>query len=249
MARPNLQTVPAAVPDDRPKLVVTCGRGRTGKSTFVRIMVERAQESGREVVIADADRTNATLSSFFQGVVRPEFRDDRSVHDWLDAVVNQQAADRATVVLDAGGGDQVFKGFAAELELASLLETAGIVPVALHFIGADVDDLSYLHELAGAFNPPQTALVLNEGVLRDGRPAAAAFKPIREHRYFKEAVARGAREIVLPRLGCMGEVNERRLAFAAAETDAGIGLTNRQRVAIWRRQVEKALAPIAEWLP
>jgi hypothetical protein len=47
----------------------------------------------------------------------------------------------------------------------------------------------------------------------------------------------------------MAEVNERRLSFAKAQTDPEIGLINRQRVAIWRRAVEKALVPIAAWLP
>lgn len=46
----------------------------------------------------------------------------------------------------------------------------------------------------------------------------------------------------------MQEVNHRRLLFAAAEESA-LGFTNRLRVSVWRRQVEQALQPIAEWLP
>jgi hypothetical protein len=57
----------------------------------------------------------------------------------------------------------------------------------------------------------------------------------------------GAREIVLPQLSCMQEVNSRRLSFLGAEK--ALGLTNRQRVAVWRRDVAKALAPVADWLP
>jgi len=241
---------PAQVADTRPKLVVTHGRGGTGKSTFVRVMFERAQSAGRPPILADADRTNATLQAFFKGVVRPDYPDERTVHDWLDAVVNQQAADKVTVVLDMGGGDQVFKRFAMELRLAELLDEAGIMPVALHFIGPDLDDLSYLNDIeqSKAFCPPATALILNEGLIKDGRPKEAAFSEIRAHTIFQAAIRRGAREVWFPRLGCMQEVNSRRLSFANAEA-AELGLTNRQRVAIWRRVVEQAIQPIAEWLP
>jgi hypothetical protein len=234
---------------EKAKLIVTHGRGGTGKSTFVRILAERAQDAGRDVVMADADRTNATLAAFFKDVIRPEYPDDKTVTDWLDDLVNQQAEDRMTVILDMGGGDQVFKRFAASLELASLLDGADIMPVALHFIGPDVDDLAYLADIenSGAFCPRQTALVLNEGLIRDARPREAAFAEVRAHSVYQAALKRGAREIWLPRLGCMQDINTRRISFGAAERS--LGLTNRQRVAIWRREVEKALAPVAEWLP
>ena len=234
---------------DKPKLVVTHGRGGTGKSTFVRVMLERAREVGRVCAVADADRTNATLAAFFTDVVRPAHPDDKTVHDWLDDLVNQQADDRITVILDMGGGDQVFKRFAKELELARLMESANIMPVAVHLIGPDVDDLAYLHDVeeSGAFCPAQTILVLNEGRIRDQRPRDVAFAEVREHSIYRKALDRGAREIWFPRLACMQEVNSRRMLFAAAE--ASLGLTNRQRVSIWRREVEAALVPVADWLP
>ena len=236
-------------PERRPKLVVTHGRGGTGKSTFVRVLLERAQEAGREVAAADADRTNATLSSFFAAVLRPDHPDDQTVHDWLDDLVNQQAEDRMTVILDMGGGDQVFKRFARELELAKLMDGAGIMPVALHLIGPDLDDLAYLHDVeqTGAFCPTATVLVLNEGLIRGGQPPEVAFAGVREHAIYKAALKRGAREIRFPKLACMQEINERRLLFAAAEKS--LGMTNRQRVAIWRREVDKALLPASDWLP
>jgi hypothetical protein len=240
---------PRGVASNQPKLVVTHGRGGTGKSTFVRMMLERAQERGREVAVADADRTNATLAAFFSDVIRPDHPDDQTVHDWLDDLVNKQAEDRMSIILDMGGGDQVFKRFAKELELAKLMESADIMPVAVHLIGPDIDDLAYLHDVeqSGAFCPSATILVLNEGLIRDARPRDVGFATVREHPIFLTALRRGAREIWFPKLACMAEVNARRLLFAAAEQS--LGLTNRRRVEIWRREVEKALAPVADWLP
>jgi hypothetical protein len=238
------------VPDTPiPKLLVTHGRGGTGKSTCVRILAERAQAAGRSVVIADADRTNATLASFFSDVVRPDHPDDKTVTDWLDALVNQQAELMATVLLDMGGGDQVFKRFAQSIELVTLLDQVGIMPVALHCIGPDIDDLSYLRDIEEslAFCPTQTILVLNEGLIKDGRLGEAAFTEVRADPVYLAALKRGAVELVLPRLACMQEIVTRRLSFAAAEKT--LTLTNKHRVSIWRRDVDKAIAPISHWLP
>jgi Mrp family chromosome partitioning ATPase len=69
------------MPAEQPKMVVTHGRGGIGKSTGVRILKERADEAGRPVAIADADRTNATLGSFYADVVRPEYRGEQGVTD------------------------------------------------------------------------------------------------------------------------------------------------------------------------
>lgn len=236
-------------PADQPKLLVMHGRGGSGKSTLVRVIVERATEAGREVAVADADRTNATLGSFLKNVTRPELPDDKTVSDWLDDLMNQQAETRMSVALDMGGGDQVFKRFASSLELADLLAGEGIMPVAVHCLGPDVDSLAYLNDIEAsrAFCPPSTILVLNEGLIRDSRPREAAFAEVREHSIYRSAQKRGVREIWFPALTCMQEVNTKRLSFSAAERQ--LGLTNRQRVAIWRRAVEHALEPIADWLP
>ena len=56
----------------------------SNRPTGVRILKERADEAGRPVVIADADRTNATLGAFYEGVERPDHPDEKTVADWLD---------------------------------------------------------------------------------------------------------------------------------------------------------------------
>ena len=148
----------------------------------------------------------------------------------------------------------MFKRFAAELHLVEMLTEAHIQPVAMHLLGPDFDDLAYLRdaEESKAFCPPATAIVLNEGLIRDGRPREAAFQPIERHPVYQAAIERGATQAWFPRLGCMAEVNAiAHPSFERAATDAacGLGLTNRQRVAVWRREVEQALQPIAAWLP
>jgi hypothetical protein len=92
-------------------------------------------------VIADADRTNATLSAFFQKVVRPPSAEDEEVRLWLNDFVDDQIERRFSAYLDLGGGDLVLKTWARDLELAPFLEANGITPIALHFAGCDLDDL------------------------------------------------------------------------------------------------------------
>src|ERR1700760_2601714 len=106
MARPATDAAalpPAAITE--PKFIVPLGRGSRGKSWWARWAIERAQNQGREVVVADADRTNPTLSTYFEGVTAPLSADDRDVREWLAAFVEAQIEQRFTALLDLGGGD------------------------------------------------------------------------------------------------------------------------------------------------
>jgi hypothetical protein len=240
----------AVIPLHKPKLVVAHGRGGSGKSTGTRFLVERAHLAGREIVIADAD-PRATLRTYFSDVVQPSHTEEVVVSEWLDALINAQAEKPMTIILDRNGGDQIFGRFAMSLALSELLASISIMPVALHWLGPDLEDVADLQraEASGAFCPEATVLVLNAGTIKDTRPANDAFAGVRAHPAYKAAIDRGAREIVFPRLPCIAAVNALRVPFGAAETDSRLGLTDRQRVAMWRRAAEQALAPVAMWLP
>jgi hypothetical protein len=240
-----------------PRLLLPLGRGKTGKSTFVRWAVERSLERGGQAVIADADRTNATLSAFFHNVVRPPSAEDEEVRLWLNDFVDDQIERQFSAFLDLGGGDLVLKTWARDLELAPFLEANGITPIALHFAGCDLDDLSYLRDIeeVARFRPRHFAIVLNEGMVPPGRVARTAFEAIINHEVFRSAIDRGARVVRMPRLACMHEIERRRLSFAEAEAGrvkAGqdkIGPVARQQIAIWRREMERSFEPVASWIP
>lgn len=249
--RPASEEEPTVVQIVKPKLAVVYGRGGSGKSTGIRAFVERAQHAGRDVTIADAD-PRATLCSYFSQVVQPSHKEEVVVSDWYDALINAQAeAATMTVVVDRNGGDQVFGRFASSLGLVELLSSVAVMPVALHFFGTDPGDVADLAavEADGSFCPEATVLILNAGTIKDARPADVAFTAVREHPAYRAALVRGAREIVFPKLSCMAAVNALRVPFAQAETDKRLGITDRQRVAMWRRAVEGALLPVAAWLP
>ena len=239
------------------KLIVPLGRGNTGKSVLSRWMCETAMNAGNPVVIADADRTNQTLAQYFDAVISPTSPDDYDMKAWLDALFEQQIENKLTVVLDLGGGDLVLKRHAAEMELVPFMQSNAIDVAAVHLIGPNLDDLAYLQDVEHekTFAPERTVLVLNEGLVPGARSERNAFEPIVQHRIFRDAVARGAQVVRMPRLGCLNEIENRRLSFAAAETGQTkrdlppIGLVNRQRIAIWLREMQAAFAPVAHWLP
>jgi hypothetical protein len=241
----------------RPKFIVPLGRGARGKTWWTRWAVERAQDQGRSIVLADADRTNATLSGYFAGVLTPPSADDDDMRDWFAAFCEQQIEDRFTALVDLGGGDLMLKRIAREASLTTLLEGHGIEVVAVHLIGPDRDDLAYLRDMEadGLFAPAATILVLNEGLLPKGRSTQAAFQAVMENPIFQAAVRRGAKIVWMPRLTPAHEVDERRITFAAAEASKvkegqkPIGPFNRQIIANWRRAMEQNFAPVAAWLP
>src|SRR4051794_18233903 len=55
----------------RPKIVLLAGRGKTGKTTAIRWMAELALSNNRPLLMGDLDPTNASFSTYFQGVHRP----------------------------------------------------------------------------------------------------------------------------------------------------------------------------------
>lgn len=246
-------SAPADITND-PRMVIAAGRGKVGKSVMLRYAIERYVARGGEPVIADADRTNPTLLSFFPGATRPPSAEDEDVRLWLNDLVDTQIERRSTTFLDLGGGDQTLKQWSRELDLAQFLTKHGITPVLLHLLGSDLDDLTYLRDLETVYAPRHTAIVLNEGMVPSGRSPLNAFGPIIDHPVFKTAVARGAIVVRMPRLGCMQEIERRRLSFQAAEDGRvkpdqdRLPPTMQQMVALWRRATADAFRQVDAWI-
>lgn len=238
-------------PLDRPKAIFAVGRGSRGKTVAARWMLDRALSQGRQIIIADADRTNQTLAAFFPGlVVSPPSAADDDMRPWLDGLLEQSIERRQSLVVDLGGGDQLLKRAALELDLAGFLASNGVTPVVLHFVGADSDDLAYLRETerGGLLAPEHTAVVFNEGVVPAGISLNAAWDKHESDPALVAAVKRGVYLIRMPCLGCMTQLDDKRLRFTEADRDK-VGIMNEQRVVMWLRAMESSFAPIAGWLP
>jgi hypothetical protein len=246
------------------KLVFLLGPQNSGKSLLGRAIVERAREQGRDPLVCDGDRNDAYLTKLFGqrggrpgeviGVRRPAYADDATVTAWLDAEVSEMEDDGRSRVVDMGGGDLVLPSYAHERELVSMLGEARTViePVAVHMILPTVSDLAVLERMErdSLFAPAATILALNAAPAGDTRPADVVFRRVRETEVYRATLARGAREIIVPVLGCMNLVDERGMSFeAAAARTSPLGLAHRQQVATFRRRLNAELDTVAEWLP
>jgi hypothetical protein len=238
-----------------PKLVFTLGRGKGGKSMFTLWDADRAYANGRRLVILDADRTNATLSAFFEGVLRPRSADADDVKNAINSVVEYQIRSIAegtpiSAFVDLGGGDLILKEHARDLDLVELCLASGIEPVALHFLSDDPEDLAYLRDIeeSGAFCPKKTLLILNEGASKTRR-----FDAVKSDDIFISAIKRGAKWAIVPRLQCMLEIAKARAQFnAVAQGKVMVGehpTVNRQFTFRWLKAMDEAFAPFVDWLP
>ena len=232
-----------------PVLLIGLGRGRTGKSTALRLLLDRARSQGRPVIPADGDRSNATLTSYYADATRPRSAEDEDVRVWLTEILDRMVSDRVSVVLDLGGGDRTLAAFGRDLGLVEFCQAVGVRAVALHFIGPDLDDLAHVDamESSRAFAPERTAIVLNEGLVRAGQTPSRAFEPIMEREEFRAVMKRGAEWVIMPRLGCMPDLDQRRLGFYG-QTD-GLGPARSFMVQEWRRKMEAGFSSIGDWLP
>ena len=107
-----IEEIKDAAQERRPVLAVRFGRGRTGGTTFLDFLIQRARRAGRMVGIADGDTHNATLAQLYPpgepgGAIQPRGSDVGDVAEWVTEVTSQMAAEQQSMVLDMGGGDKV----------------------------------------------------------------------------------------------------------------------------------------------
>lgn len=217
--------VKATAVETAPVLAVGLGRGFGGKSTSLAELVWRAKSAGRSVIVADGDARSKTLAGLFPGEATvPPSEELPDVKLWLTGLLNRMVKENTSAVLDLGGGDRVLQEYGRDLRLVDFCARRGIEPVALYFLGPEAEDLRHVLAIweAGYFRPQRTLLVMNEGVIRDGRTVAGAFERTLADPGLAEMVKAGAKPIVMTRLACMDLVRQSGTGFyAAAGGDAG----------------------------
>jgi len=193
---PNLAAIEAAV---RGTIDVLLGRGRTGKTTWARWAIERARAAGRSVAIADGDRNNATLGSFYPDASSPAASDDVTVAAWMEQQAESTILSRGRLVLDMAGGDRSFATLAERHAFNEVLPAEGVDLTAWYFLAGGRDDFETLAFMeALGFRPPRTAIVLNEG-LAPAMPAGQdPFAAALRSKAVLQALDRGAKLVRMP---------------------------------------------------
>jgi hypothetical protein len=246
----------AGDPGGQVVLAVGLGRGFGGKSTGLAELVWRARNAGRDVIVADGDPRSRTLAGMFPEAMQPPTEELPDVKAWLTEVLNRMVKERRSAVLDLGGGDRVLQEYGRDLRLVEFCARRGIEPLALYFLGPEEEDLRHVLSIweAGYFRPERTLLVLNEGVIREGRTVAGAFGRTVEDPGFQAMAKAGAVPVLMHRLACMDLLRRRGLGlYAAAAGDGGDPLDPVEQFMVedWLADLEKRRAEVgaAAWLP
>lgn len=239
---------------DRPKIILTAGRGKTGKTLFLRWVGEMAQRAGHDPLMADIDPTNATFSAYFDGVARPDTFNQTAVRDWLSEFMEFAIAQRQTAVIDLGGGDTVLQTIAREMPgFDAMIEDAGLALVMFYLAGPHPEDLTPVATLSAlGFHPRARAIVLNEGVAPIGQPRDVAFARVLSANIYREEIKRGALGLWMPRLHAADAIEARTAGFVAArdaQTQPPLGLFDRSRVNHWLRAMDEQFAGVRSWMP
>jgi hypothetical protein len=229
----------------KPRVVMTFGAGRSGKSTLLRWVVERAIERDGETgaVLATVDAARPTLQRFFPSAIIPK------QPDGLERLISRLIELKRTAAIDFGADASLVPLLAQVPDMQQMMLDHGVEPVALYLLSPRSSDLTVLMAMEAAkFRPTATALILNMGTIV-GQDPEAEFGQLRRHSVYKAAVERGAVEIWMPRLYAAKAVEDRGIAFRkAVAADGGLGLFDRSRVAGWLTAMDQACAPIASWL-
>lgn len=254
----------------KPSLFIRAGRGRTGGSTGLDLVIQRARFQGRRVKPLDGDRRSRTLSTLYpsadefgdpieDGASFPVSDELPDIKEWLKGEFDEMVGEGVSRALDLSGGDRVMQEFVRDLALNEFCLHHGITPTVALFLGPDIEDFRHATEIlkSGEFPAERTILVLNEGVIRHGQTTEGAFLPIMMTREFDALTDAGVRTSFLRRLSCMSVLRERGGGFyeaAAGRTDKA-GLKSSPTLAFmvktWLAAFERDLdeGKVADWLP
>ena len=244
-----------------PVLAVRFGRGRTGGTTFLDFLVQRARRAGRMVGIADGDTHNATLAQLYPAgqpgaAIQPRGSDVGDVAEWVTEVTSQMAAEQHSMALDMGGGDNVLAEHAKDLNLRDFCEAAGVQPLAIYSMGPTMEDFDHVMRIyeKGYFRSDRCVMVLNESLAPAGKAAGGIFDFLYEQPRF-EPMADSARTVTMPRLACMKAMRDEGLTFheAAAgksgQSGRPMSLGHQFMIKTWINRMEENLSEVKDWLP
>jgi hypothetical protein len=243
----------------KPVVAFRFGRGRTGGSTMLDLLIQLARAAGRPVLIGDGDRRNTTLAGLYppkgrDGARQPATDELPDLKDWLMELMGEAVTTRTSLVVDLGGGDRLMQEMGKDLGLIEFCEESGVEPVALYFTGPDMDDFEHVLAIwrAGYFRSRRGILFLNEHLVPQGRTPVGAFDGILARPEMEELVEGGIETVLLPRLSCLKEMRAAGFDFlTAASGKVRFDPMRAFMVKSWVKSVREKLAHVGadQWLP
>lgn len=238
-------------------LVIRRGRGRSGGSTGLDLLIQRARIAGHRIKPLDGDLRSKTLSILYpvldahgdameDAASAPRSEEPADMKAWLSEELDQMIQGGYSAAADFGGGDRVVQEYEQDLELRDLCDDHAIRLVEVCFLGPEREDFRHIHQIVRlrGLRAHKTLLILNEGVIRQGQTTEGVFSPLIDMPEFQDLVSHGAVPVFLRRLSCMSVLRDRGLGFY----DAALGRpdrhgmpaspTLRHMVKTWLRQHE-----------
>ena len=246
--------------DRAPVLAVRFGRGRTGGTTFLDFLVQRARRAGRAVMIADGDPKKGLANLYPPDSPErrdPAARDRYSRRHGMGDRSHERNGECAIVDGSRHGGwrqssVRAFEGHG----LAGVLRIGPSEDLPIYSLGPDSEDFDEVMNVfeAGYFRSERLLVVLNESLIKTGKGAGGAFDFIMSDPRFPGLVGSGS-PVTMPRLACMDAMRNEGLTFyEAADGKRGksgrpMSLGHQFMVRTWINRMEKELTPVEDWLP
>jgi hypothetical protein len=242
--------------DRRPALAIGFGRGSSGKSTLLSELAWRAMNAGRDIVVADFDPRSKTLVDLFPTAVVPVSEELPDVKSEFMKLLNRMTKEKASSVVDFGGGDRFMLEFGRDLMLVEYCARKKIDPVAIYVLGPEIEDLRHCLSIfdAGYFLPERMLIVFNEGAIREGKTVKGAFTETMADEGLKRMLASGAKAIMMNKLPCMELVKRKGLNFYSASTGdcrEPLDPVEEFMVESWLADLEakRIKVGVSDWLP
>lgn len=244
-------------------LINRMGRGRSGGSTVLEVILMIMRGASRPVIIADGDVKNPTLSGLYPpgtdgGAYRPALQDHAGMKDWISEMVGKAHDDESSIIVDLGGGDRVMGDLALDMDLVGIAEDLGMTALGVYCSGADTEDIRHILSVmdSNVFPAKRQMIVFNEALVRPGRDPNVAFAAFEGSSEVRSLKHRGLRLVRFPRLHYMDDIRSGGLGLKEVMAGTRIGCDGRRLNPMipastrrWFSQVEKEflLSGVLDW--
>lgn len=230
----------------KPVFWFVTGRGRTGKTLFVRHAVETAINRGASISLVTSDTVKHDINAYFTGACEMPSSSLDEMKGWFRQLCEFVIEDKCGTFVDLSEGSHSFLSFLRDTPgFVDILSGNGVAPVLIYMCGKSANDLTLLSEYQKlGFTPEATAIVCNE---YDG--SRSEFDAMTGHSVYQNAISSGAQHIWMPKLPVHAtswldenpmpfqDALEKAPSFAASSLNG------------WLSKMDKETAPIQSWLP
>lgn len=238
-------------------MMLVTGRGRIGKTTYLRGVASLAILAGRPVRLCDFDRSNASLSKYYTESVMLKTAAQLPMERKIEQILGEFLKGNQGYALDIGGNDKTFENFLAQGNISRLLERHDKYLTWCQVFSTDEEDVAYFrtaYDLLSSQKRIRWVMCLSYNSALDG-DEVEQFAPVREHPVIERVLDAGGELVDIPKLAINADVVKLRLRYEDAVANKPnlkgelIGDWNASRVETWLESLRVAVERIEGWLP